>query len=856
MNRLRVMLFMLCCLVAVLGGVPGDMRAVTGTAAQTESAPESNPRAQAENEADLAGSAAATDIAVSYNGIVLTFNNPPFLLNSRLMLPLRDIAASLGAEVHWDRQTQTATVTRRDDTVALKVGKRTAVMNGQALMLDEPPVMVGGVVFVPARSFVEAMGAIVSWNDGGRTVAIADGTTLPAVGSEQNLRKLLAESATKFSPGANVDFDFSTSGIAATDVVRKSAAANAGVGLTAQTAAVPDYSATNTQVQGVDEADIVKTDGTYIYQVNGRQVIISKVYPAVEMETVGTLEFDQRFYPRELYVDGDILVVIGSATFPYPTDKPQAEFPVEAAPKKRAVVEPDAVSPTVRAIIYDIADKSNIVKKREVELEGSYVSSRKIGSALYLVANRSVRFVHGTMTENGASPQSAAPLYRDSIAGDEPMHIGFDRIYYFPETVLNRYLTIGGLDLDAADRPLNVAAYLGSGQQVYVSEKNLYVAFTHYGYKDEPAPTKPTPLPQDMPLQSLGSSIAVPPSGGESGITPAAGRSETLVESAPVRKIADPSTRIYRFKLDRGNATFAAEGTVPGTILNQFSMDEFDGFFRIATTTRKFRGASAPLSENNLYILDETLQQTGKIEGLAPEEKIYSVRFAGKRGYVVTFRTVDPLFVIDLDPHEPRVLGALKIPGYSNYLHPVDENHIIGFGKSTIELPGKSAEAGLAATTVYELGMKMALFDVTDVAHPIELFKEEIGDRGTDSELLYNHKALLFSREKNLIAFPVTVREVRDANANGKSVPQYGELTFQGAFVYSLDLSQGFRLKGKITHLSDGDMLKSGYATYDRNKQIERILYIDNYLYTVSRAMIKANELDTLRELNSLTLTK
>jgi uncharacterized secreted protein with C-terminal beta-propeller domain len=144
----------------------------------------------------------------------------------------------------------------------------------------------------------------------------------------------------------------------------------------------------------------------------------------------------------------------------------------------------------------------------------------------------------------------------------------------------------------------------------------------------------------------------------------------------------------------------------------------------------------------------------------------------GDRGYMVTFKKVDPLFVIDLkDPRSPKILGALKIPGYSDYLHPYDENHIIGFGKDTEEV-GNGA---------FYQGMKIAVFDVTDVTNPIEMFKENIGDRGTDSELLRNHKALLFSKDKNLLAFPVTVMEVKNKNkADKESIFQYGEFAFQG----------------------------------------------------------------------------
>ena len=177
----------------------------------------------------------------------------------------------------------------------------------------------------------------------------------------------------------------------------------------------------------------------------------------------------------------------------------------------------------------------------------------------------------------------------------------------------------------------------------------------------------------------------------------------------------------------------------------------------------------------------------------------------GEKGYMVTFRMVDPLFAVDLsDPANPKILGELKIPGFSDYLHPYDENHIIGFGRDA-DMDG------------FETGMKMALFDVTDPTNPKELYATKIGDRGTFSEILHNHRALLFSKEKDIIAFPVA---------------------FQGAIIYGLDLERGFSLKGKITHIDE----------------VDRIIYIGDVLYTTSKGMIKASDMNSLREIKSVAL--
>src|SRR5690606_28855988 len=211
----------------------------------------------------------------------------------------------------------------------------------------------------------------------------------------------------------------------------------------------------------------------------------------------------------------------------------------------------------------------------------------------------------------------------------------------------------------------------------------------------------------------------------------------------------------------------------------------------------------------------------------------YSTRFMGNRAYMVTFKNVDPLFALDMtNPANPTILGALKIPGYIDYLHPYDENHLIGFGKETMEMTIKGGNGAPDRTTAYYLGMKISLFDVTNVAQPVEKFKEMIGDRGTYSELLNNHKALMFSKENNLLAFPVHVMEAKNGTTDPNGMPAYGQFSFQGAYVYKLDLQTGFDLKATITHMTEDELLKAGnHGWYgSNNHNVERILYIKDTL--------------------------
>jgi len=237
------------------------------------------------------------------------------------------------------------------------------------------------------------------------------------------------------------------------------------------------------------------------------------------------------------------------------------------------------------------------------------------------------------------------------------------------------------------------------------------------------------------------------------------------------------------------------------------------------------------------------MKQIGSLEDLAPGERIYSARFMGEKAYLVTFRKIDPLFVIDMsNPESPKVLGKLKIPGYSDYLHPIDETHLIGVGKETVE----SKEGDFA----WYQGMKIAVFDVGDVSNPIEMHKIIIGDRGTDSYALQDHKAFLFDKEKGLLVLPITLAEISESEKEYSTDmwPAYGEPVFQGAFVYRLTLENGFEEMGRITHISAEEELKRGYY-YGDKYSVKRSLYIGDVLYTYSEKMLKANALSDLAEL-------
>ncbi len=560
-----------------------------------------------------------------------------------------------------------------------------------------------------------------------------------------------------------------------------------------------DFSTTNTQVQGVDEADIVKTDGQYVYQATPQEVRIILATPADGMKISSRITYDNGlFQPLELYVDERRLIVIGQAS-------ESVKMQSSVVSKRRIPYVHD--HQTVKAMIYDIRDKTHPRLTRQVDVEGQYLSSRKIGANLYLTANQYVN-TYAILEEKNELP---GPQYRDSLQGEQFQTVPYSDIRYFPESIQPDYLMVAGVNLDRPEQKMSISTYLGAGENIYASKDNLYVAVTEYEWPQNAKPLKESFTPTFAPV------------------------------------VTKSNTTVYRFGMTDGKLSFSGKGTVPGRILNQFSLDEHDGYLRIATTSGEMWRQDENTSKNNLYVLDKELKTYGKLEGIAPGERIYSARFIGNRAYLVTFKQVDPLFVIDLSkPAAPSILGALKIPGYSDYLHPYDENHIIGFGK----------EAESDKDMAFYQGMKIALFDVSDVAHPKEKFKTVIGDRGTNSELLSNHKALLFSKEKELLAFPVTVYERSAEQRAKKDIREYGSFTFQGAYVYHLDLKSGFHLTSKITHLSDVELKKAGDGWYDSKNNINRILTIDDTLYTVSEGFVAAQELSSNRLLGRLSLTK
>jgi len=688
-----------------------------------------------------------------------------------------------------------------------------------------------------------------------------------------------------------------------------------------------DYSTTNVQVAGVDEPDVMKNDGRYIYTITGNKVVIVDAYPATNAAIVATIDDD---YPQDLFVNGNRLVVFGYETVEQPEPLPGISEPTMPVAERMAA--PDYYpypyySQKAFIRIYDISDRSAPQLVRNLSYDGSYLNSRMIDDYVYAIISAPVQYAEGGVV----LPQ----LVKDDQV--------FPDVYYVDMPLYSYSFTnIVSVNVnDDTEEPRNKVFLLDSSNALYVSADNIYL--THGKVPDsvyileQRVSVLQDVVPGDVNGR-ISSALASDGTYGEKEqtieqifgewfrtLTPEEqatimqGIQEKLVTVEENINREYEKTVIHKISVNNGAIEYVKAGEVVGSPLNQFSMDEYNGYFRIATTTHGFWGGmlsiaiapgasvgtavqggqgvvgqatqavdiqeeatpstdpeqtandseeqdvpetvvaqrelivpiappvrEGPRSANNVYVLDGDMNLVGSLENLAPGETIYSARFIADRAYLVTFVKIDPLFVIDLsDPRAPTVLGKLKIPGYSDYLHPYDETHIIGVGKEAI-----GSEQGNFA---WYQGLKLSLFDVSDVENPIEVAKLNIGDRGSDSYALHDHKAFLFDREKELLVIPVLLAEIDESDyPSGLPDWAYGEFVWQGAYVISLTPEDGFEVRGRISHDSD-DIEKSGYYYYS-SFSVKRSLYMDDTLYTVSDAQIKANSLSDLSEIKTVGL--
>lgn len=558
-----------------------------------------------------------------------------------------------------------------------------------------------------------------------------------------------------------------------------------------------EFSDTNAQETGVYEPDVVKATGNeYVFIASATRNDSSACEYRLSvvrdddagLELVASIPLvDLATTPIEMFVANDVLVIVGSAYLYY----------AEEVPVRGYYYSPNLEAAVV-LLVFDVSDPTSPTLVRRQIREGYYIDGRRIENTSYVVITRYASW--------GRVPRSTVPFFRDEVFATTP--------HGPPE----QKSSVGG-DAEAASE---LAAAAGPTEPVAECSDVNYV----WPLASEIGEfTSVVPLSMDSPADAAVS----PASAAETIATRAdatvyASRSHLYLTQVEYMGSYDASfiewptmyrTVVMRFSLDGLAVQFDKAFAVPGLIINQFAMSETSdaAYLRVATTTRPADGAWTNTSNALFVYSTKDGQLVGSVRGLAPGESIFSVRFVGDiRCYLVTFVQTDPLFVVSLDnPYDPKVLGELKIEGFSSYLHPLNATHLIGLGRNASLFNWPDDESDPVAI---EQGLQLSLFDVVDDTDPQRDDVLVIGDRGSMSDALYDHKAFqLF--EGDIVSIPALVASLEVAYElfNDTNIWQWGIPEYQGALLFQLQGSQLVPL-ANVSHLPD-DFFTPTWIAYD-----------------------------------------
>lgn len=425
---------------------------------------------------------------------------------------------------------------------------------------------------------------------------------------------------------------------------------------------ISDYSETNVRQEGVDEGDIVKTDGTYLYVLKDNQNEIAIVDTrGNDMKKVQSIKVEDRDGIREFYLNPEkrrLTLICGG--------RKQGILGSEAYRKTEFYQE----HPFTEAITYNIEDPENPKEEGRITQSGYYQSSRMANGYLYLFSNYYVS-IDGITRD---TPETYVPLIKDAVIAEKDICLP-------PVSKSSMYTVVTAADIDNPGEITDSKAILSTGGNLYVSNENIYYYETIWSY---------------------------------------------------YMNFADERTTLRRISYKDGVLEAGAQGTINGYINDSFSIDEYNGYLRVVVTDG---------DTNAVYVLDMELETVGSIKNLAKDERVYSARFMGDTGYFVTFRETDPLFSVDLsDPENPEIIGALKIPGFSDYLHPYGKGKLLGIGMNVDE------------ETMITDGVKVSMFDISD---PSDVKEEDtyIMRNVYSTDASYDYKAVLADAGKNVIGF-------------------------------------------------------------------------------------------------------
>ncbi len=527
------------------------------------------------------------------------------------------------------------------------------------------------------------------------------------ISSQEELKNIL-EASTLFG-GDFYDNRFLTRNMAVPEAVFEMAESD---GMAVPSSAVvktqsggTDYSTTNVQVANVDEPDYLKNDSKYVYIVSRNTLSIIDAYPAESAKLILKIALDiESQYIQNMFLNGDRLVIFYNGQ----SDEeiiPQFDF----VPRR-------SYSSVTHALIIDVSDKENPTIIKDYSIDGHFRDARMIGDYAYFVTNSNVDYQYPKLPV----------IMENSVRIMTPDAFYFDNTEQF-----SNFNTLTAIDIfgDTVNSETFLMGYSGS---FYVSEDNFYLTYQQsmsFGFYENSSrdrffdvvvPLLPNNIQNEIIAIQNDSSISS--SAQWVKISELMQKSYNEMDKNEKEKLFEKikealneydtkiqeetrNTIIHKISIDEDKIEYVAKGSVPGRLLNQFSMDQSGDRFRVATTTEYYTQYQGTIRANAVYILDEQLNIVGGLDQIAPDESIFSARFMDDRLYLVTFQQIDPFFVIDLSTDTPKILGELKIPGFSNYLHPYDEEYIIGIGRDTKEI---------GEGRVQQLGIKIALFNASE----------------------------------------------------------------------------------------------------------------------------------------------
>jgi uncharacterized secreted protein with C-terminal beta-propeller domain len=595
---------------------------------------------------------------------------------------------------------------------------------------------------------------------------------------------------------------------------RSSSASGGAGGTTAKGSGATDYSTTNTQVQDVDEADFVKNDANDIFVLAADGLHIINAWPAAQTHQLATIKLTGD--PRRLFLDGNRLVVYTRLTNVDGSNGAGTSNPSAQGCTYGYGCRFSSEGGHTMATVFDVTDPSKPRELVRYQMSGGYVASRRIGSTVYTVVSDSgAPQVRGLGTSVGAESydELLSAIAAEKARNDALIDKESDS-YFLPwvrRTTPDGLTTLGdscnhalaaagaqgtsfvsvlAFDLDKLD-PMTRTILGTSAGYVYASASSLYLA-----------------VDQTPEVDYTSSSYYY-------------GERAT-------------NTAVHKFALSGLDTRYVASVTLPGHILNEFAMDEDDGVLRVASTLGWVPDTNVSSFLTTFGEKDGKLVKLGQVAGIAPQEDIRSVRFDGKRGYVVTFKKTDPLFVFDLtDATAPKLMGELKIPGFSTYMHPLDASHILAVG----------FDADDQGSYAYFNGIQIQIFDVSELAAPKLQSKLSVGTRGSGSEALTNHLAFNYFPAKKLLALPLTICEGGGNGAFGD------KLTFTGLMAFDISLETGIKEHGRLPFV---DPAKASAATScgnwwtDTTSLVKRSIFMDDWVYGISDTQLKVASLDNM----------